>query len=170
MTRSRIQDSEREEIGEFVEYHWHSRVVMSRGRSFYPHQEEGFVERRDDRIAGLLTFHVDQDGLEILTLNSVLEGAGIGSSLMLDAIEEARTRGCRRIWLTTTNDNVRGLRYYQRLAFRMVAVNPGVVDEARKIKPQIPEVGQDGIAIHDEIVLELRIKPYLDEAGTQGSV
>ena len=170
MPRSRIQDSEREEIGEFVEKHWLSRMVMSRGRSFYPHQEEGFVERRDDRIAGLLTFRVDQDEMEVLTLNSVLEGAGIGSSLMLDAIEEARTRGCHRIWLTTTNDNIRGLRFYQRLGFRMIAVNTGVVDEARKIKPQIPEVGQDGIAIHDEIVLELRVEPYLDEPGTQGSV
>ena len=47
----------------------------------------------------------------------------------------------------------------------MVAVNVGVVDKARKVKPQIPEVGQDGIPVHDEIVLELRIEPYLDPPG-----
>ena len=41
-------------------------------------------------------------------------------------------------------------------------VNVGAVDQARKIKPQIPEVGNDGIPIHDEIVLELKIKPSLE--------
>jgi GNAT superfamily N-acetyltransferase len=165
MARLRIQDEDREEVAEFVEKHWRSRLVMSRGRAFYPHEEEGFIERRDGRIAGLLTFRVDEEGLEILTLNSVLEGAGIGSSLILDAIQEARTRSCTCVWFTTTNDNIKGFRFYQRLGFRMVAVNVGVVDEARKVKPQIPEIGQDGIPVHDEIVLELRIEPYLDPPG-----
>ena len=50
----------------------------------------------------------------------------------------------------------------QRLGFRMVAINIGVVDEARKIKPEIPETGERGIPIHDEIAMELRIEPYLD--------
>jgi ribosomal protein S18 acetylase RimI-like enzyme len=120
MARSRIQDEDREEVAEFVEKHWRSRLVMSRGRAFYPHKEEGFIERRDGRIAGLLTFRVDEEGLEILTLNSVLEGAGIGSSLILDAIQEARTRRCTRVWFTTTNDNIKGFRFYQRLGFRLV--------------------------------------------------
>ena len=40
--------------------------------------------------------------------------------------------------------------------------NIGVVDEARKIKPEIPETGERGIPIHDEIVMELTIRPYLD--------
>ncbi len=32
----------------------------------------------------------------------------------------------------------------------------------KRIKPQIPEVGEGGIPIHDEIVLELNIKPSLE--------
>ncbi len=44
----------------------------------------------------------------------------------------------------------------------MVAINTGVVDEARKTKPEIPETGEGGIPIHDEIVMELLLKPYLD--------
>ncbi|NJN19453.1 MAG: GNAT family N-acetyltransferase, partial [Oscillochloris sp.] len=58
-------------------------------------------------------------------------------------LDEARDRGCHRVWLTTTNDNLRGLRFYQRVGFRMILINIGAVDEARKIKPQIPKVGQD---------------------------
>ena len=81
---------------------------------------------------------------------------------MLITIEKSRSEGCRRIWLTTTNDNLRAIGFYQRLGFRMVAINLGAVDEARKIKPQIPEIGERGVPIHDEIVLELVIEPYLD--------
>lgn len=163
MSRNPIQKSDREEIACFVEKHWRSRVVMSRGRAFYPHEEEGFVERHNGQIVGLLTFRVDDDGMELLTLNSVLEGSGIGTSLMLHAINTARVRGCGRVWLTTTNDNLRAIGFYQRLGFRLIAVNVGAVDEARKIKPQIPEIGQNGVPIHDELVMELVIHPYLEE-------
>ena len=44
----------------------------------------------------------------------------------------------------------------------MTAINLGAVDAARKIKPAIPECGERGIPIHDEIVMELPVKPYLD--------
>ena len=161
MTRSAVKDADRQAVAQFIEKHWKSRIVMSQGKVFHPHKEEGVLERRDGEIVGLLTYHMNDDGMEILTLNSVLEGQGIGSSLMLDAIEEARRRNCSCISLTTTNDNLRVIGFYQRLGFRMIAINLGVVDEARKIKPQIPEVGSRGVPIHDEIVLELKIKPHL---------
>ena len=140
---------------------------MSHGQRFYPHEEEGFLERRKGEIVGLLTYHITGREMEILTLNSTLEGQGIGTSLVLSTIETARKRGCGRITLTTTNDLLRAIGFYQRLGFRMVVINVGVVDEARKVKPEIPETGERGIPIHDEIVMELTIKPYLDDdAGT----
>jgi len=45
----------------------------------------------------------------------------------------------------------------------MVAVNVGAVDEARKMKPQIPKLGERDVPIRDEILMELPIEPYLDE-------
>ncbi len=162
MSRTEIQDSDRGEVADFIERHWGSKISMSHGHAFYPHQEQGFVERRDGAIVGLLTYHLDEEGMEVLTLNSTMEGAGIGSSLMLNAIETARKEGCRKIWLATTNDRLRVIDFYQRLGFRMSAVNLGAVDEARKIKPQIPLVGERGVPIHDEVIMELAIEPYLD--------
>ena len=162
MARGQIQDSDREDVARFIEKHWQSRKVMSHGREFYPHQEQGLLERRDGDIVGLLTFHVDDKAMEILTLNSTLDGERIGSSLMLQAVEHARSHHWERIWLTTTNDRLRAIRFYQRLGFRMTAVNVGVVDDARKKKPEIPLVGEGGVEIHDEIVMELPIEPYLD--------
>jgi len=164
MVRTELQPADREELAAFIETHWQSPVVMSRGRAFYPHKEDGFVDRRDGQIVGLLTFHVENKELEILTLNATLEGKGIGSALMLATIEKARSLGCKKIWLTTTNDRLKPIGFYQRIGFRMTSINLNVVDEARKIKPQIPEFGERGVRIQDEIVMELKIKPYIDEA------
>lgn len=161
MTRCSIQDSDREEVRRFIEQRWHGALVMSHGKSYYPHKEQGLIERRNGQIAGLLTYHVEDKAMELLTLDSTLEGKGVGSSLMLDAISAARELKCERIWLTTTNDKLRAVGFYQRLGFRMAAINIGVVDEARKTKPGIPLTGERGIEIHDEIVMELTIEPYL---------
>ncbi len=133
---------------------------MSCGKVYYPEDLEGIIERHDDEMVGLLTMRVYGKDMEILTVNSVVEGRRIGTSLILAAIEEARKRACRRVWLVTTNDNLRAVALYQRLGFRIIEVHVGAVDEAREIKPQIPKTGAQGIEVHDEIVLELRIKPY----------
>lgn len=162
MGRLRIESHDRDDIAGFIERHWHSRMVMSHGKAYYPHEQDGFVERRDGEIVGLLTMVYEGDTLQILTLNSCLEGERIGSSLMLMAIDDARARGADRVWLTTTNDNVPALCFYQKLGFRMTEVNLGIVDEARKVKPEIPETGYEGIPIRDEIVFELRLKAFLD--------
>lgn len=164
-----VQDSDRQDVSRFIESHWGSTKIMSCGKVYYPHELDGLIERRDGKIVGLLTMRNDgDDAIEVLTLNSTLEGQRIGSSLMLAAIDLVREKGLGRIWLTTTNDNLRAIGFYQRLGFRMVEIHIGGVDEARKIKPQIPEIGRDGIPIHDEIVLELRIKPYTEpeESGS----
>jgi len=162
MGHQSMQEGDREDVARFVERHWGSRKIVSCGQVHYPHLCEGIVERRDGEIVGLLTLRVEGDEMELLTLNAVRTGQRIGSSIMLAAIDDARQRGIRRIWLATTNDNLRAIGFYQRLGFRIVRVNVGGVDEARKIKPQIPEVGQDGIPMHDEIILELRLEPYMD--------
>ena len=161
MDRRRIEDKDRPAIAEFIEGHWHSKMVMSRGQRYYPHEQDGFIEWRGGKIVGLLTLRSNGESMELLTLNSTLEGQGIGSALMLMSFELAREQKLTSIWLTTTNDNLSAIGFYQRLGFRMVAVNVGAVDEARRVKPQIPEVGQNGIPIHDEILLELKIQPAL---------
>jgi GNAT superfamily N-acetyltransferase len=161
MSRRRIQDEDRPAVAQFIERHWSSKMVMSRGKCYYPHEHDGVIEWREGGIVGLLTWVREGDDIQLLTLNSVLEGQGIGSALMLMAIDEARHHQARKLWLTTTNDNLRAIGFYQRLGFRMTAVNVGAVDEARKIKPQIAEIGHDGIPIHDEIVMELELQPYL---------
>ena len=108
--------------------------------------------------AGLLTY-IERDGeCEVLTLHSVRQRAGAGSALIAAIRDLAASRGCRRLWVVTTNDNVDALRFYQRRGFRLAALRPGAVDESRRIlKPEIPDAGAHGIPLRDELELEIRL-------------
>ena len=89
-----------------------------------------------------------------MSINATVEGLGAGSAL-ISAVEQAVNRaGVGRIWLITSNDNLDALRFYQRRGYRITAVYPNAIDEARKLKPTIPQVGYYEIPIHDEIELE----------------
>ena len=43
------------------------------------------------------------------------------------------------------------MRFYQRRGFALVRVYPGAIEQSRRIKPQIPRVGNFGIPIRDEL-------------------
>lgn len=106
-------------------------------------------------VVGVATYSVYEDQCELVSLDSLVEGRGIGSALVGAVRQAAVERGCRRLWLITTNDNTPALRFYQRGGFRLATVFPGAVDRARLLKPGIPLLGVDGIPIHDEIKLEM---------------
>ncbi len=157
-----VRDSDRDEIREFVTEQWQASHVCVRDKLYQPHECEGFIERREGKIVGLVTFQQQGDSILMITQNSTLPGAGIGSSLTLRVIEEARKRRTRRIWLTTTNDNLKSMGFYQRMGFRLVAVHRDAVTNARHaIKPEVPETGRHGLPIYDEIEMELILKPSI---------
>ncbi|MGN9809688.1 GNAT family N-acetyltransferase [Micromonospora sp. BQ11] len=112
----------------------------------------------DGTVAGALAYHSDGDGLEVVSIVAAARGGGAGTALLAAAAEVARAEGRDRLWLITTNDNLRALRFYQRRGLRLVGVDPGAVDRARRLKPGIPQVGEDGIPLHDELVLERRLR------------
>ena len=113
---------------------------------------EGVVAERDDVAVGVVLWRTDVDATTELTYLWAFEsGEGIGSMLVREMLRAVPLP----IWLVTTNDNVDALRFYQRLGFRLRALRPGAVDDARRdLKPSIP-VEHDGIAIRDELELVL---------------
>ncbi|WP_425760479.1 GNAT family N-acetyltransferase [Micromonospora sp. DT231] len=107
-------------------------------------------------VLGALTYRTDEDGLEVVTLVAASPGGGVGTALLEAVTSIAAEAGLARVWLITSNDNLRALRFYQRRGMRLVHVDRGAVDRARRLKPEIPLVGEDGIPLHDELVLERR--------------
>jgi ribosomal protein S18 acetylase RimI-like enzyme len=134
---------------------WRAPVVVSRGRVHRPGELPGFVALLDDRRVGLVTYEVEDGSCELVTIDSLVEGRGVGTALV-DAVRDvAHAGGCRRLWLITTNDNLHALRFYQRRGFLLAALHRDAIEASRRLKPELPELGNDGIPIRDELELEL---------------
>jgi ribosomal protein S18 acetylase RimI-like enzyme len=124
----------------------------------------GLVAARGDDRVGLLTWLPDTAGREaevrVLAVAEAARGQGVGRALMEAAAEALREAGVRRAWLVTTNDNLAALALYQRAGWRLAGLRPGAIDELRRtVKPSIPEVGEHGIPLRDELELDLAIAP-----------
>jgi ribosomal protein S18 acetylase RimI-like enzyme len=115
---------------------------------------DGFIY---DDWAGVITFKIRGEECEITSLDSLKEGKGIGTTLINKVLEEAKEKKCRRVFLITTNDNLRARGFYQRRGFELVAIHRGALNESRKIKPTIPLIGENNIPLRDEIELEILI-------------
>jgi ribosomal protein S18 acetylase RimI-like enzyme len=109
------------------------------------------------QTVGLLTLRFEGDECEILTVDAFVQGRGIGRALLEESFQSARAKGCRRAWLITTNDNLAAIAFYQKCGMQLVAIYPDAVTEARKLKPQIPLVAENGIPIRDEVEFEVQL-------------
>jgi ribosomal protein S18 acetylase RimI-like enzyme len=108
----------------------------------------------DGEPVGLITFQPDGVDVEIVFVEVTTSQRGVGTRLV-DALAEATD--AERLWLVTTNDSVDALRFYQSRGFRISQLRTGAVDDARRLlKPSVPHIGQSGIPIRDEFVLERR--------------
>ena len=142
-------------VAPFLEEHWGSTKQVSRGRIHHADDLPGFIAMQADSPVGLMTYRINGNECEIVTLNSIVEEVGIGTAL-LDAVKDvAADAECKRLWLITTKENMVALHFYQKRGFLLVAVYPNAVEQSRRLKPEIPLVGIDGIPLRDEIELEL---------------
>jgi ribosomal protein S18 acetylase RimI-like enzyme len=154
-----------------LEERWNGPQVVTRGKIYDASQLPGFVactnnslRLRDGRVlpvgekVGLLTYRIENDECEIVTLDSLYESLSIGSELVLAVRQEAERQGCRRVWLITTNDNTNAMRFYQKRGFKLVGFYPNAIEESRKLKPAIPLTGDDSIPIQDELEFEYKLK------------
>jgi GNAT superfamily N-acetyltransferase len=152
--------NDRQLIRKFISNHWGDDTVVVRGTVYQPHTLHGFIaEVGHAKWVGLATYKIKGASCELVTLNSLQEGEGIGTALVEAVAEKGAACGCTRLWCVTTNDNFPALVFYQKRGFRIVAVYPGAVDQARSIKPSIPLWGIESIPIRDEIELEIPLDP-----------
>jgi N-acetylglutamate synthase-like GNAT family acetyltransferase len=149
--------ADRERVAAILEA-WAMRPVARLGEVFDPVGDPAVLALHGGTLVGLATYHVDGDATELRTLYVNEPGLGVGTDLVETVIAAARTAGCRRLWVVTTNDNVDALRFYQRRGFRLAALHTGAVDDSRAtLKRSIPRVGAYGIPLRDELVLERTI-------------
>jgi GNAT superfamily N-acetyltransferase len=158
-----VRDADRARVDQLIEERWGTPLVAVHHTLYRPSELPGFLALVGGKIMGLVTFRVEAHSCEIVSLDAIVPRTGIGTILIEAVAKAARLAGCRRLWLVTTNDNLDALRFYLRRGFRLAAVHPGAVDDARRLKPSIPELGDFGIPIHDELELEQMLGPAAPE-------
>jgi ribosomal protein S18 acetylase RimI-like enzyme len=151
----RLSPEHRDWANSLVREHWGDTIVVTRGRIHDTAALPGFVALRAAGPAGLATFNAEGDRCEMVSLDSLSEGMGIGGALIEAVKDEARRRGCKWLWLITTNDNRKAVEFYRKRGFRLVAIHKNALEETRKLKPSLPETGIDGIPLTDEIEMEI---------------
>jgi GNAT superfamily N-acetyltransferase len=148
---------DRDRIAAFLEEHG-MRHAARLGELHDPVADEAFLAEDGGDLVGVLTYRIDGRACEVSTLYADASLQGIGSALIEAVVDAARSAGSDRLWLVTTNDNVDAMRFYQRRGFRLVELHAGAVDASRAtLKPSIPAIGEHGIPLHDELVLERRL-------------
>lgn len=149
-----IEPIDRDPIRQVMQDLWGGAVIVAHLGLYDCDRLPGFAAFHKAQLAGFLHYEIVEQVCEVLTLAALIENQGVGSALLAQMEAYARKQGCTSLQLVTTNDNRHALSFYQHRGFQVKATFPGRINEARKLKPGIPLIGEDGIPIEDEILLE----------------
>ncbi len=151
-----LHDDERPWLHKTLTERWGGEIVVGRGRVREYDELRALVavDDSDERI-GVATYVVENATAELVTIDALETGAGVGRALIEAVAGAARAAGAERVLVMTTNDNLVALRLYQRAGFRLVELRSGAMEAVRALKPSIPATGVDGIPIRDELDLVL---------------
>ncbi len=152
-------EADRAWLRSHLDEHWGGALQAYGGELVDAAGAAGFIATASGGApAGILLYRPIARGWEIVLLEAFAPGGGVGTALVAACAAGARAAGALCLDVVTTNDNLRALRFYQRRGFRLTALRPGAVDEARRSrKPGIPKIGEEGIPMRDELVLSLAL-------------
>ncbi len=150
-----ISEEYRNQVNQILLDEWHCPPSVSKGKVIDTINLPGFIYLENNKILGVVTYHICEFECEIVTLNSFIENKGIGTALINKVLEVAKNQNCKRLWLITTNDDVNAIRFYQKRNFELIAIHINSMDISRKLKPSIPLIGMDNIPIKHEIEFEI---------------
>lgn len=150
----KISNDTRNMVNQFFIDNWFSTDMSIRGKIIDGTKLDGFLLQEDNKIIGLATYTFFGNICEIVSLDSKRENIGIGSALLKEIEKIAIDNNCIKMRLITTNDNMRALQFYQKRGYCLTKLYPNAMEEVRKVKPNVPKLGDNNIPLRDEIELE----------------
>ena len=154
MRISDLTDDDRVWVKERTELLFGGDFVLSRDEVHDPHKLSGFIATEGNERVGLVTYNIEGEDCELVSIDSLCQFMGIGTMLLEKVEEVALKAGCTKIWAITTNDNLDAHRFFQKRGFTMTCVRLGSMTKIRLLKPNVPRIGDYGIPIRDEIEFE----------------
>jgi GNAT superfamily N-acetyltransferase len=138
---------------------WGGAPVVGVLRDYSPEDVDGLAcHAKGGQAVGLVTWCQDGPMAEIVSMHADPPGQGLGTNLLKAAEEELLLRGVNRVLLATANDNVNALGFYLKRGYRLTKIHENAMDRVRSLKPGVPLVGMNGIALVDMLELAKRLK------------
>lgn len=124
---------------------------MTFDRTFDVAELSTYVAKAHDEIVGFISFAEDNDSLIVVAtaVKPKYQGSGVGKSLIRKVEAEARKTGKKTLLVSTSNDDLPALAFYQSTGFRIYEIKPNAIAEKHG------EIlsGISGLLIKDEIRL-----------------
>ncbi|MEA2090014.1 MAG: GNAT family N-acetyltransferase [Thermoproteota archaeon] len=143
---------DRNEIRRMVKLFWGEPEQLVFDKKYVVDELPAFIAESTGRIVGFLSYaELGADFLTVaLGVTPNYQGAGIGRRLVQAAENKAETLSKKRMLVSTSNDDLPALAFYQSLGFQIFEVNPNIV--AEKHGGVLPGIG--GIPLRDELRLQ----------------
>ena len=152
-----VTEKNRQRVNDILINEWETTNIIIRGKIIDGTKLEGFLATQGNEIIGLITYLIENNECEIVSLNSFEENKGIATRLINTVKELAIKKNCTRLKLITTNDNIRAIEFYQKRGFVFANIYINSIENSRKLKPEIPMFTDNGLPIRDEIEFEIKL-------------
>jgi GNAT superfamily N-acetyltransferase len=157
ITITPIDEQLRERVLPVVEKTWGTPIVVN-GRVYDCTKLPGIAALDNyGGLTGYLLYEFHGGVCEIMVLESVRQNVGSGTALITAVKAIARDADVSKVVVMTSNDNIHAIRFYQRRGFTLLELHRNAMDVSRKLKPQIPLIGENDIPIRDEIEFEIDV-------------
>jgi ribosomal protein S18 acetylase RimI-like enzyme len=145
-------DKERDNIREFVKRFWGEEEQLTFDKKFVVAELLTYIAMVKNSIIGFASVAEENDAIIIAALGILpkYQGCGVGRSLVEKVKAEAKRLRKKRLLVSTSNDDLPALAFYQSLGFQIFEVKPNVIAEkhGRVLK------GISGLPIRDELRLQ----------------
>ena len=145
-------DAERNAIRELVQQFWGEQEQVTFDRKLTIAELPAFVAKVRDKVIGFAAFTETDDSIIIAALGILprYQGSGLGRKLVAKVEATAKKMGKRKLLVSTSNDDLSALAFYQTIGFQIVEVKPNVI--AEKHGQVLKGIG--GLPIRDELRLQ----------------
>ena len=146
-----ISKEEKGKIRDMVKWFWEEQEQVAFDRKFVVTELHAYVAKTGNNIIGFISYAETEDAILIVALGILprCQGVGVGRSLVEKVEAEAEELRKNRLLVSTSNDDLPALAFYQSLGFQIYEVKPDVIAEkhGRVLK------GVGDLPIRDELRL-----------------
>lgn len=126
-----ISEEEKGKIREMVKRFWGEQEQVAFDRKFVVAELNAYVAKAKNNVIGFLSYAETEDAIMIVALGILprFQGLGVGRCLVEKVEAEAEELLKNRLLVSTSNDDLLALAFYQSLGFRIYEVKPDVIAE-----------------------------------------